>query len=113
MQFRVQANRIQCIRSTYDPAIQRSRQQVVASFDRTRRLLPGDDELGDITTEEKAELVEWFANYRAELQAANSAQLVSGVHYTLKLAADALPDDVDLTEEQAMKIYHAIDRLQR
>lgn len=32
MQIRIQARKIQCIRSIYDPEIKRSRQKVVASF---------------------------------------------------------------------------------
>ena len=36
MQFREQGKKIQCIRSTYDPATKRSHQKVIAAFDRCK-----------------------------------------------------------------------------
>ena len=56
MQFREQGKKIQCIRSTYDPATKRSHQKVVASFNRWADSLPSDG-LEGLTEAERAELV--------------------------------------------------------
>ena len=59
MQFREQGKKIQCIRSTYDPASKRSHQKVVAAFDRWADKLPSAG-LDDLTDAERLELVAWF-----------------------------------------------------
>ncbi|MFA7214272.1 MAG: hypothetical protein WC111_10320 [Candidatus Cloacimonadaceae bacterium] len=70
MQFRIQGQRIQCIRSTYDSEIKRSRQKVVASFDKWTDKMPSAG-LDDFTDEEREEFAHWLSQ-RAEEQAANS-----------------------------------------
>lgn len=64
MQFRIQARRVQCIRATYDPAIQRSRQVVVASFNRWSDSIP-TDEVAALTDAERAKLASWWSAHRA------------------------------------------------
>lgn len=59
MQFREQGKKIQCIRSTYDPASHRSHQKVVASFDRFSDSLPSANLLV-LTDPERMELKQWF-----------------------------------------------------
>ena len=59
MQFREQGKKIQCIRSTYDPASKRSHQKVIAAFDRWADKLPSAG-LDDLTDAERLELVAWF-----------------------------------------------------
>ena len=54
MQFREQGKKIQCIRSTYDPASKRSHQKVVAAFDRWADKLPSV-EVADLTDAEFGE----------------------------------------------------------
>lgn len=58
MQFREQGKKMQCIRSTYDPASKRSRQHVVFAFDRWSDKLPSD--LTGLTDIERQELAVWF-----------------------------------------------------
>lgn len=64
MQFRVQGKRIQCIRATYDSAAKRSRQAVVASFNRWADRIPAD-ETAALTYAERAELAAWWSAHRA------------------------------------------------
>ena len=66
MQFRIQGRKIQCIRSTYDSEIKRSRQKVVASFDKWTDKMPSAG-LDDFTDEEREELAAWLSQ-RAEEQ---------------------------------------------
>jgi hypothetical protein len=70
MQFRIQGQKIQCIRSTYDSEIKRSRQKVVASFDKWTDKMPSVG-LDDFTDEEREELAAWLSQ-RAEEQTAAS-----------------------------------------
>lgn len=58
MQFRAQGKKIQCIRSTYDPAIKRSHQKMVVAFDAWKGLPP--NELQDLTPTEREELAAWW-----------------------------------------------------
>lgn len=59
MQFREQGRKVQCIRSTYDPARKRSFQKVVGTFDRWRAALPVEG-LEGLTDAEHADLDAWF-----------------------------------------------------
>lgn len=99
MQFREQGKKIQCIRSTYDPATKRSHQKVVGAFDRFADKLPSAG-LEELTEAERQELASWFdarqsskarqLNQFRVLMAANSlADLGAAIHS----AADTLTDD--------------------
>jgi hypothetical protein len=56
VQFREQGKKIQCIRSTYDPASKRSHQKV---FDHWADKLPSAG-LEELTDAERQELAAWF-----------------------------------------------------
>ena len=75
MQFREQGKKIQCIRSTYDPASKRSHQKVVGAFDRWADKLPSVG-LERLTDAERQELVAWFEAKQVK-RAANSCRSVS------------------------------------
>ena len=77
MQFREQGKKIQCIRSTYDPASKRSHQKVVASFDRWADKLPSVG-LEELTDTERQELAAWFdARQSAKAERVNNPRLKS------------------------------------
>lgn len=114
MQFRVQGNRVQCIRATYDPSIKRARQVVVASFGRWSDRLPSDD-LEALTAQERAELAAWWAEYHAE-RATESRKVglrclgwnLSRVITDVEKAADG-----ELSAEEAAAAWEQIARLQK
>lgn len=114
MQFRIQARRVQCIRATYDPAIQRSRQVVVASFNRWSDSIP-TDEVAALTDQERAELAAWWSAHRA----AQDAQFrrVNLIQLGLRLAD--LADDVEnaadgeLSAVTAETAWEQLARLQK
>ena len=76
MQFREQGKKIQCIRSTYDPASKRSHQKVVGAFDRWADKFPSAgldeltdterQELGRIASEGKAAFRQSYEQWKAE-----------------------------------------------
>lgn len=97
MQFREQGRKVQCIRSTYDPAIKRSYQKVIASFSRWADTLPSD-EVADLTEDERGELAAWFEARQAEKEnrtnqyrASYGAQTLADLAAAIR-AADALDD---------------------
>lgn len=107
MQFREQGKKIQCIRSTYDPATKRSHQKVVASFGRWADKLPSD-ELAELTDTERQELVTWF-------EARQSAQSERTNHYrasfggkTLADLAEAIRAAGTLTHDQANAAWRGL-----
>ena len=100
MQFREQGKKIQCIRSTYDPATKRSHQKVVASFNRWADSLPSDG-LEGLTEAERAELVEWFAAKQAKAQASRQQWKVGDAPRTLADLAESIRAADTLTADHA------------
>lgn len=100
MQFREQGKKIQCIRSTYDPASKRSHQKVVGAFDRWADKLPSTG-LEALTDAERAELAAWF-DARQSAKAERMSQYRASIGgQTLADLADAIRAAGGLTDDQA------------
>ena len=110
MQFREQGKKIQCIRSTYDPASKRSHQKVVASFGRWSDSLPSAG-LEELTEAERAELVEWFAAKQAKAQASRQQWKVGDAPRTLADLAESIRAADTLTADHAAKIWAGMGEL--
>jgi len=107
VQFREQGKKIQCIRSTYDPASKRSHQKVVGSFDRWADKLPsaGLEELTDV---ERQELAAWFdARQSAKAERMNQYRASIGGQ-TLADLADAIRAAGTLTDDQAAAVWRGL-----
>ncbi len=116
MQIRVQGQKIQCIRSTYDSEIKRSRQSVVATLPRWADKMPSDGfGIENLTDSELAELQAWLDAKRADREANDSAYGVRYAHNRIAEIADYVvsgkADDV-LSADQAAKIWESIGKLQ-
>lgn len=107
MQFREQGKKIQCIRSSYDPAAKRSHQKVVAAFDRYSDKVPSDDVI-DLTEEEQQELAVWFGQRQASRVASRSQYRVRSGGQTLDDLAQAISAAESLTAEQAAAVWHGL-----
>ena len=104
MQFREQGKKIQCIRSTYDPASKRSHQKVIAAFDRWADKLPSAG-LDDLTDAERLELVAWF-DARQAVKAERMNQYRASIGgQTLADLADAIRAAGTLTDDQAAAVW--------
>ena len=107
MQFREQGKKIQCIRSTYDPASKRSQQKVVASFDRWADKLPSAG-LEELTDTERQELAAWFdARQSAKAERMNQYRASIGGQ-TLADLADAIRAAGTLTDDQAAAVWRGL-----
>ena len=115
MQFRIQGQKIQCIRSTYDSEIKRSRQKVVASFDKWTDKMPSVG-LDDFTDEEREELAAWLSQ-RAEEQTAASkvtALLIAESSIARIRAAVASEHALEVLDEAlAARVWTEIIELQK
>lgn len=107
MQFREQGKKIQCIRSTYDPASKRSHQKVVAAFDRWTDKLPSA-ELDDLTDTERQELVAWFEAKQAKRDASRQQWRVGDAPRTLADLADAIRVADALTADHAAAVWRGL-----
>lgn len=105
MQFREQGKKIQCIRSTYDPASKRSHQKVVASFDRWAVELPP---LPELTDAERVEASEWFAARQSAKAERMNQYRASVGGQTLADLADAIRAGGTLTDDQAAAIWRGL-----
>ncbi len=107
MQFREQGKKVQCIRSTYDPASKRSHQKVVAAFSRWADRLPSDG-LDELTEAERAELVAWFDAKQAQAQASRQKWQASAAPRTLADVAEAIRAADTLTDDQAAAVWRGL-----
>ena len=107
MQFREQGKKIQCIRSTYDPASKRSHQKVVGAFDRWSDKLPSAG-LEELTDAERQELAAWFdARQSAKAERMNQYRASIGGQ-TLADLADAIRAAGTLTDDQAAAVWRGL-----
>lgn len=104
MQFREQGRKVQCIRSTYDPAVKRSHQKVIAAFDRWAEELPSS-ELEALTDAERKELAAWFEARQAKRSATRQRWQIQDAPRTLSGLAEAIRAAEALSNEQAAAIW--------
>lgn len=107
MQFREQGKKIQCIRSSYDPAAKRSHQKVVAAFDRYADKMPSAD-VADLTEEERQELAVWFGQRQASRAASMSQYRARSGGQTLDDLAKAISTAEAMSAEQAAAVWRGL-----
>lgn len=111
MQIREQGRKIQCIRSVYDPAVQRSHQKVVAALPRYTTAMPttGLDELTDL---ERTELENWLAAKRDQYQSATRAHIArSAEQWLAELTASIAANEPAMTPEKAAAIWKGMSEV--
>lgn len=108
MQFREQGKKIQCIRSTYDPASKRSHQKVVAAFDRWADKLPSV-EVADLTDAERQELATWFeVRQSVKAERMNQYRLTSSASSLVQLGASIKAMGEAMTDAEAAATWSAL-----
>lgn len=112
MQIRIQGNRVQCIRSEYDPAIKRSRQTVISSFNRWATEAPAET-ITVLTDDEKSELEAWMKNHVSKIEKTGTRLDLKFLGGSIKKGADAvLKDDGENLKEFQAEIWAAITDLE-
>lgn len=109
MQFREQGRKVQCIRSTYDPATKRSHQKVIASIDRYVSVAPGDV-LELLDAQEQSDLAAWLKARQERQDASHRATALRLAGYSLDSLAAAVrvADAGTINDDQAAKIWHGL-----
>jgi len=111
MQFREQGRKIQCIRSTYDPASKRSHQKVVATLKRWADEIPSD-ELEKLTEAEQQELTTWFSARQAEQTNRATAREVEKGEETLNALANAIQAiSSEMTDAQGAAVWQGLEKV--
>ena len=108
MQFREQGKKIQCIRSTYDPATKRCHQKVVATLDRSANKLVFAQML-DLTNAEQKALAKWFITRQVAQAERNDQQRVMGAADSLaQLGQSIRATGAAMTDSEAAATWSAL-----
>jgi len=114
VKFREQGQKVQCIRSTYQPSKKSSIQQVIVSFDRSMVFgekaqdIPSVVDLSSLTDSERRELDRFLTKRRAELDAARKSNALWEAGKgggTLAVLAAAIRSVDGLSADQAATIW--------
>lgn len=104
---------VQCIRTTYDPALKRGKQEVVASFSQHSK--PNDEQLSRLHPDEREQLDDWLKTKRKaeDVEKARNRPMV--VMHSMNTMVQCLNDD-DLFKAMEPSIdadvmYEMIDSL--
>lgn len=108
MQFREQGKKIQCIRSFYDPVSKRSRQKLVAAFDRYSDKFPSV-EIAELTEAERQELATWFeARQAVKAERLNQYHVMSATATLVELAQSIRATGAAMTDSEAAATWSAL-----
>jgi bifunctional DNA-binding transcriptional regulator/antitoxin component of YhaV-PrlF toxin-antitoxin module len=111
MQIRVRGQRIEFLRSKYDPEKKRSTQKLIGAMPKYRVTVP-EEILDKMAPKEQEEAIEYVQEQQKALESLLIRSAASDAGETLETVANALemhPDKVD--QEKAAIIYAQIDRI--
>lgn len=116
MQFRIQGKKLQCIRSTYDPASKRSHQKVVAALSRWADKY-SSDEVVELTPAELAELDAFLSKKReANQQSTHDLAVWSATRSTDQTTLETLADAITtqpINDQQAATIWRGLSAVSK
>lgn len=83
---------VQCIRTTYDPALKRGKQEVVASF--PQYSTPKDEQLSSLNQDEREQLSDWLEAKRKAENIERTRRRPALVMHAMDAMVRSLNDDV-------------------
>lgn len=108
MQFREQGKKIQCIRSFYDSVSKRSRQKLVATFDRYTDKF-SSAQIAELTEAERQELTTWFEARQADkAERLNQYRVMSAAATLIELAQSIRVTGAAMTDSEAAATWSAL-----
>lgn len=119
MQIREQGKKVQLIRSPYDSEKKRCIQKLAHSFPRKWAYLSANldeylsaDQILDLSDDEKKELTAWLSE-RSDKNLAETRKysIDSAPRSTSQLADNISSEVVELTENEAIRVWDALDKL--
>lgn len=112
MQFRIQGKQLQMIRSVYDTAKKRCIQSVIHTVPRYTDKITSDEQIKNLTDNEKEELSAYLTKTADEKLAFERRIKIAGVGVNFKSLTDAILS-VKLTEEQSASIWSGLSDVQK
>lgn len=111
MQFRVQAKKLQFIRSVYNPQTKRCDQKLVGSISSYTDKMPSDDSIKMLSDDERNQLSDYLTKKADTNKSDYQRRIVQSISYSINSATDAILADEPLTIDLANKIWESVARL--
>jgi hypothetical protein len=113
MQFRVQANKLQFIRSVYNSEKRRCDQKLVGSMPAHQDEFPSDDTVKNLSADERKELADYLQARAAKKLSDNRITKIQIAGYSLSGLADAIQSVDAITESQAKEIWEGLAKVSK
>lgn len=111
MQFRVQARKLQFIRSVYNKQTKRCDQKLVGSMSADSHQMPSDDQIEMLTDSERQALAVYLENKAAKSLAAIESISAEYIGENLILATNGILAGEPLSEQQVSAIWDGLAKL--
>lgn len=113
MQFRVQARKLQFIRSVYNKETKRCDQKLVGSMSAGSDKMPPDDQLEMLTDKERQELAAYLKNKAEKTLAAVASISAEHIGENLIFATHGILAGEPLSEQQVRAIWDGLAHLSK
>lgn len=113
MQFRVQARKLQFIRSVYNKETKRCDQKLVGSMSAYSFKNPSDEQIEMLTDKERQELAAYLKNKAERDLYVSRSYSVELIGENLNLASDGILAGEPLSEQQANAIWGGLTKLSK
>ena len=113
MQFRVQARKLQFIRSVYNKETKRCDQKLVGSMSAYSDKIQTDDQIAMLTDNERQELAAYLKNKADRNLYASRSYSVELIGENLNLASDGILAGEPLSEQHVMAIWDGLAQLSK
>lgn len=113
MQFRVQARKLQFIRSVYNKETKRCDQKLVGSMSAYSFKNPSDEQIEMLTDKERQELAAYLKNKAERDLCVSRSYSVELIGENLNLASDGILAGEPLSEQQVMTIWDGLAQLSK
>jgi hypothetical protein len=115
MQIRTTPQKLLCIRTIYDQSIGRGKATTIASFKRftASSEIQNSEGFGTLTISEQNQLVDYLLSQEKAIESASHTYAASHLARYLDTAIAAIDAGVEVSEEDAIKLYTRIDTYQK
>lgn len=113
MQFRVQAKKLQFIRSVYNKETKRCDQKLVGSMSAYADKIPSDDQIQMLSDSEREELSVYLKNKADKNLSDTRLRSVEMIGYYINRATDAIAAGEKITDKQATEIWESLAKFSK
>lgn len=113
MQFRVQAKKLQFIRSIYNKETKRCDQKLVGSMSAYSDKMPSAEQIEMLTDSEREELSVYLKNKADKNLSDDRAHVVASIGYFLNRTSDAILAGEKIADQQAIQIWEGLAKVSK